>query len=202
MFDSPVGIDKDGGWVLARQHCPACERLFLILKNGPANPGDKFTGLFAVWKEMLVYPRASGRPCPAEVPKELAADYTEACLVLADSPKAAAALGRRCLQHLLRETATVKPGNLSDEIEQAMKTLPSQLAESIDAIRNIGNFAAHPMKSQKSGEIIDVQPGEAEWTLDVLEALFDYYFVQPALLQKKRDALNAKLKAAGKPAMK
>jgi hypothetical protein len=47
-----------------------------------------------------------------------------------------------------------------------------------------------------------VEPGEAEWNLDVIESLFDFYFTQPALLKKKRDALNTKLKAAGKPEMK
>jgi hypothetical protein len=74
--------------------------------------------------------------------------------------------------------------------------------ESLDAVRNIGNFAAHPIKSTASGEVIDVEPGEAEWNLDVLESLFDFYFVQPAALRKKQDALNAKLKEAGKPEMK
>jgi hypothetical protein len=33
----------------------------------------------------------------------------------------------------------------------------------LDAIRTIGNFAAHPIKSTSSGEIVDVEPGEAEW---------------------------------------
>lgn len=49
---------------------------------------------------------------------------------------------------------------------------------------------------------MEVEPGEAEWLLDVLEGLFDFYFVQPANAQRKRDALNEKLKAAGKPGMK
>ena len=80
--------------------------------------------------------------------------------------------------------------------------LPSDLSESIDAIRNVGNFAAHPMKSQHSGEILDVLPGEAEWTIDVLEELFDFYFVRPTQRQKKREALDQKLKEAGKPTMK
>ncbi len=31
-----------------------------------------------------------------------------------------------------------------------------------------------------------VEVGEADWNLDVLEALFDVYFVQPAALQKKK----------------
>jgi hypothetical protein len=38
--------------------------------------------------------------------------------------------------------------------------------------------------------------------LDVLESLFDFYFVQPALLAAKKAALNDKLKSAGKPTLK
>jgi hypothetical protein len=79
---------------------------------------------------------------------------------------------------------------------------PSHLAEAIDAVRNIGNFAAHPLKSQSTGEILPVEPEEAEWNLDVLESLFDFYFVQPAILAKKCDALNIKLSDAGKKPMK
>jgi hypothetical protein len=36
----------------------------------------------------------------------------------------------------------------------------------IDAIRNVGNFAAHPLKSTNTGLILDVEPSEAEWPLD------------------------------------
>jgi len=155
--------------------------------------------------ETLFFPKQISRsPLPTDVPEEFAADYKEACLTLRDSPKASAALSRRCLQHILREKANISHGNLANEIQQAIdsKQLPSFLSESIDAIRNIGNFAAHPLKSTSSGEVVPVESGEAEWNLDVIESLFDFYFVQPALLQKKRDALNQKLKAAGKPEMK
>jgi hypothetical protein len=96
----------------------------------------------------------------------------------------------------------VKPSDLGQEIGDVMKTLPTYLADSIDAIRNIGNFAAHPNKSTNTNEIVDVEPGEAEWCLDVLEGLFDFYFVQPAQLQRKRAALDQKLTDAGKPPMK
>jgi hypothetical protein len=125
-------------------------------------------------------------------------------LILWDSPKASAALSRRCLQNILREKANVKKSDLNNEIDQVIdsKQLPSHLSESIDAIRNIGNFAAHPIKCTNTGEIMDVEPGEAEWTLDVLEGLFDFYFVQPGLHAKKKEALNKKLQEAGKPPMK
>lgn len=100
--------------------------------------------------------------------------------------------------------AKVKPQDLSKEIDEILssKQLPTYLAEAVDAVRNIGNFAAHPIKSKSTGEIVDVEPGEAEWLLDLLEGLFDFYFIQPAELQRKREALNQKLADAGKPSMK
>jgi hypothetical protein len=159
-------------------------------------------GLFA---SRIVHPKTTTRkPLSHEVPSDFSDDYKEACLVLADSEKASAALSRRCLQHLLRSKAGVKPSDLASEIQEALdsKQLPSHLADAIDAVRNIGNFAAHPIKSKQSGEIVEVEPGEAEWCLDTLEGLFDFYFVQPALLKKKRNDLNAKLAAAGKPPVK
>ena len=124
--------------------------------------------------------------------------------MLSDSPKASAALSRRCLQNLLRQAVKLKPGKLADEIQHVIDhgKLPSSLAESIDAIRRIGNFAAHPTKTQRSGEIMPVEPGEAEWNLDVLESLFDFYFVQPEAIRKKREALNQRLKVADKPPKK
>lgn len=134
----------------------------------------------------------------------MADDYNEACLVLGDSPKASAALSRRCLQHLLRDHAKVKPSNLVSEIEEFTKQpgIPSHLVEVVDAVRNIGNFAAHPMKTTSTGEVLPVEPGEAEWNLESLEALLDFFFVQPALMKRKRDELNKKLKSAGKPPVK
>ena len=69
-------------------------------------------------------------------------------------------------------------------------------------MRAIGNFGAHPIKSKHTGEVMPVAPGEAEWNLDVLEALFDFYFVQPALLAAKKAALDKKLAEAGKPSIR
>lgn len=47
-------------------------------------------------------------------------------------------------------------------------------------------------------EIIDVEDGEAEFCLDVLDAIFDHFYVKPAEAARLRDALNAKLASAGK----
>lgn len=105
---------------------------------------------------------------------------------------------------MIREEAGIKKTNLSLEIDELIKNggLPSRINEAVDSIRVIGNFAAHPIKYENTGEIVDVEPGEAEWNLDVLDMLFDYYFVQPEILKTRRDALNTKLAAAGKPPLK
>ena len=199
-----IGNDADNGWAISRFDCPACNRMNLFLVNCLIDWG-RVTSIVEVLSSVPIRPRGSNRvPCPPEVPTHLAEDYTEACLVLPESPKASAALSRRCLQGLLREAAKVRHGNLADEIQEVIDKghLPSHLIGIIDAIRQIGNFAAHPLKSKSTGEILPVEPQEAEWNLDVLEALFDFYYVQPVTIAKKRAELNVKLKEAGKPLMK
>jgi hypothetical protein len=199
------GQDIDGNWYIDVQTCPACHRFVMQLFSKKILVAQGTRSLGAEWVRYLIRPKTAARPAPSpHVPVEFAKDYMEASLVFDDSPQASAALGRRCLQHLLREKAGVKQADLAKEIDQVLSSgqLPSNLAEAIDAIRIIGNFAAHPIKSTNSGEVLPVEQGEAEWTLDVLEGLFDFYFVQPALLSQKRAALNAKLAAAGKPPVK
>jgi len=192
-----IGSDVDGQWIVTREQCPECNKYIielLLYRRGSDLP-----------KRIQAYPKGASRsPISTDVPIEFSDDYKEACLVFSDSPKASSALSRRCLQNVLREKAGVTKGNLANEIQQVLdsKQLPSHLSDAIDAIRNIGNFAAHPIKSTNTGEVVDVEPGEAEWLLDVLEGLFDFYFIQPAILQKKRDELDKKLNEVGKPPMK
>jgi hypothetical protein len=193
-----LGADKDGFWKSNWQKCPSCGKFIIYLNRYHNDRGGLIDGF-------LAYPKTISRtPLSSDVPGEFAKDYKEACSVIADSPKASAALSRRCLQNILREKAKVKPQDLSKEIDEVLlsKQLPSYLAEGIDAVRNIGNFAAHPMKSTNTGEVVDVEPGEAEWLLDLLEGLFDFYFISPAELQRKKGELNKKLADAGKPPMK
>jgi hypothetical protein len=130
---------------------------------------------------------------PPEVIELFSSDYREACLVLSDSPKASAALSRRCLQLLLREKLGVKPDKLYDEIEAVLSKVPSYLADALHEVRKLGNLAAHPAKNEHTGEIVEVEPGEAEWLLETLEGLFDFLFVQPARLAARKAALAAKL---------
>jgi hypothetical protein len=201
--DEPIGEIEDEdpfGWWAGFQYCPACERPIIWLWE--ARQDDN--GELEKKAEYRVYPRNSVRPLPPQVPNPYRQEFEEACAVFHDSPKASAALSRRCLQTLLREKANTKAKDLAEQIQEVLdsKALPSHLSKSIDAVRHIGNFAAHPLKSKETGLIVDVEPGEAEWQLDTLEGLFDFYIVQPQIIEEKRVALDKKLKAIGKPALK
>ncbi len=179
-------------WSTLHQTCPECLQSIILVEGGDTRE---------FFRTYAAYPRASSRPVPTEVPDPYRQDFTEACAVLSESPKASAALSRRCVQAILRDKAGTTKKDLHDQIEEVILSgkVPSHIADNLHAVRNIGNFAAHPAKSTSSGEIIDVEPGEAEWNLDVLEFLFDFYFVQPALSKRRRAELNKKLKEAGKP---
>jgi hypothetical protein len=155
--------------------------------------------------DRLFWPEAVNRPVPPEVESEaaeLASDFREAVAVFPRSRKASAALSRRCLQLVLSTKGGARARDLADQIEEVLPKLPSELAKNVDAIRQVGNFAAHPVKSTSSGEIAEVEEGEAEWLLEVLEELFDHYYVQPARAAARREALNVKLRDLKKPELK
>ncbi|MDP2293956.1 MAG: DUF4145 domain-containing protein [Pseudolabrys sp.] len=141
------------------------------------------------------------------MPKDIASDYVEAAQVLPISAKASAALARRCLQSVLRGEGYAQ-NDLSQQIDAALaeqdmrKALPSGVHSIVDAIRNFGNFSAHRITDRTTLQLIDVEPHEAEYCLDILDAVFDHYYVRPAHAKRMKDALNAKLAAAKKPAAK
>ena len=187
---SPVIVNTKNDRVrLDIAECPSCHRPIISMERES--------------KIRSLYPLGSARPLvPSEVPSHIAEDYSEACLVLPFSPKASAALSRRCLQAVLREAGGSNKNNLVGQIEEVFPKLPSHLQESLDAVRSIGNLATHPTKSTSTGTIVEVKLGEAEWNLDTLEALFDFYYVQPAKTKQKRKELDEKLKDAGKRPLK
>ena len=197
---------EEVAWSVFAQICPECEEPIIDLVKGAPyyRNGHEFAGVDTEeenFTETRIWPVNARRSCPEEVPDDLRRDFLEASVVCGISPQASAALSRRCLQHLLREYAKVKETDLSKEIREVIgrHILPSDLEQQLDAVRNIGNFAAHAQKDRATGEILPVEPHEAEWNLDVLEELFDFYFVRPGRIRLKAEKLNQKLSAAGKP---
>lgn len=172
--------------------CPACEKFICEFNDSQT--------------KFYIVPRHSLRsPPPSEVPQVIAADYIEAATVLPYSPKASAALSRRCLQNIL--TAHGYQGrDLMKQVaafineSDPAKVAPQSLRDTVDAIRNFGNFSAHPIDDKTTLQILDVEEHEAEWCLDILDEMFEHFYVRPAQAVARKAALNAKLGAAGKPA--
>ena len=53
-------------------------------------------------------------------------------------------------------------------------------------------FVLKERKDKATGEIIGVNDGEAEFMLEILELLFDYYYVQSAKAVTMKDRWNEK----------
>lgn len=191
-------------WVCRVAVCPSCmEPVIEISKLRPVEHGYTRRE-----NRRIVHPRSPTRShIDAAVPESFRADYTEACQVLEASAKASAALSRRVLQGVLTDQG-YNCSNLAEQIDSVLaesdpkKRLPGHFQDTIDAVRHFGNFAAHPITELTSLQIIDVEPEEAEWCLEIIEALFDHYYVTPARAQDRLEQLNQKLAQAGRPKAK
>ncbi|MGO9120512.1 MAG: DUF4145 domain-containing protein [Desulfomonilaceae bacterium] len=201
------GLHKQWGYDVAHGFCPECGQLIVLIRHGTywvhEDAGETFLELYPKQEE-VIYPRRRTKPLSSDVPARYRNDFNEAFACLDVSPKASAAVSRRVLQDVLKNHYGISAGSLASQIGAfiARPDVPSYLAEQVDAVRNIGNFAAHPLKSTRTGEVLDVEPGEAEWLIGTLEALFDFTFVQPERLKRQRAQLNEKLCEAGKPPLK
>lgn len=197
-----IGVSEEG-WeiVLEWYACPSCGRHVVLMS---------FYDEFIVGKQgrtkrvlvdqNIIEPPGVSRVIPEETPKDVRKDFIAACKVLSLSPEASAALSRRCLQTILNNHLGIERVNLSEEIDEAIRTskISGPAADALHNIRIVGNFAAHPKKSQVTGEIMDVEPGEAEGNLSALEMVIDYCFVQPRRLAEMDDMVKKKKEEARK----
>lgn len=197
---SQLGRDPEAHWEMSVVTCPACDRIIITLyKHDLVAPIPGLTG----WTHkdepsatIVVHPRYAARPISPKVPAGYAKDFNEAAAVLTDSPNASAALSRRCLQKLIREQEGIKGKTLNDEIDELLHKdeLPSYIALDLHTIRRAGNVATHPMMNPETGIVADVEPWEADYLLNILENLFDHYFVKPDEALVKRERIAAKYK--------
>lgn len=190
--DSLLTSPGEGAQISVRSTlCPGCGKLtFRITRSVDGEV-----------EEYIAYPRnATGRTAPVEVPEPLRVDYAEAVAILDRSPQASAALARRIVQQVLTEQGGYARGSLARQIDAFAEDerTPSALRDNLHYLREIGNFAAHPIKSERTGEILPVEPHEAEWALEVVDGLFDYYFVAPSRNEARRREFEERRADAGR----
>ena len=190
-------------WMYRTAICSKCKDI--IIEIAPVSSDAPHNEL-QDWR--MVYPIGASRwPMVPEIPADIANDYIEASSVLPLSPKASAALSRRCLQNILHAVG-YKARDLAAEIDLLLneqdpkKAIPQRLRDTIDGIRNFGNFGAHPINDKTALQIIEVEDHEAVWCLEILEECFEHFYVGPAVVAARKADLDAKLAAAGKPPSK
>ena len=143
-------------------------------------------------------PESSAKPQPDYIPSSIREDYLEACLIRDLSPKASATLSRRCLQGMIRDFTGISRKTLNQEIVDLRKLVDegsapagvsSESVVAIDHVRTVGNIGAH-MESDVT-HIIPVEAGEAQLLIDLIESLFDEWYVERDTRAKRFAALAA-----------
>lgn len=184
-----LGEDQEGTWQVSSCRCPACDRLIVDI-------GTKDGRTYPVWP-------ASSRPRLSEdVPADLAVEYHTAARILADSPEASAAISRRLLHRFLASYAGAGGGGLADQVRRAAASeeMPPYLRDALRTLSRVAGLDSDGNKSLHPEALTAPGPGEPEWLLDVLQSLFELYFVQPAHMRRKLDALEERIGSSDAPA--
>ena len=73
--------------------------------------------------------------------------------------------------------------------------------ENLHHLREIADFSAHTQTDEQQ-ERLEVEPEEAEFTLNVVERRIDYFIVAPEKDRKLREGMDAKIEKAGRGPIK
>lgn len=142
-------------------------------------------------------PESSAKPQPDFIPKPIVENYNQACRIRDLSANASAAMSRRCLQGMIRDFCKIAKGTLAKEIEtlkvqveqgKGPKGVNNDTLDAIDHVRRIGRIGAHMEKDINL--IIDVEPDEAQALINLIELLFEEWYVAKHEREKKLEKLG------------
>lgn len=146
-------------------YCPTCDNVSFVAEGRKNLQGHKIP----------LYPNCLAKQFPNYIPIAIRQDYEEAYAIVGLSPKASATLSRRCLQGMIRNFWNISKKNLYEEINALQGMVPDSQWKAIDAVRSIGNIAAHMEKDINT--IIDVEPYEAEQLIKLIELLIEKWYI-------------------------
>lgn len=186
----------DVGFGISAITCPneECQKLLLVaqLTNAYEQYGNwKKSSVIKTWR---LLPESEAKVLPDYIPGAIMEDYYEACRIRDLSPKASATLARRCLQGMIRDFWGISKATLFDEIKELETKVETDVWESINAVREVGNIGAHMKKDINI--IVDVEPEEAQLLIGLIEQLVDDWYVvredRKSRAQKLKDLAESK----------
>jgi hypothetical protein len=195
------GVTLGAGSLVSIDHMacanPACRELIIrVHENTNVPPGYQLETSTRTW---IARPKSASRPIDPLVPDPFRTDYLEAAAILEPSPRMSAALARRIVFDLLEGYAGIKEYTLKAGLDKfvADTAHPQRIRDNLQHLREIGDFGAHTQKDE-ADVILDVSREDAEWTLDLIDRLFEYFIVEPEKDKRLRRAWDQKLSDAGR----
>jgi len=134
-----------------------------------------------------IYPKPLSACLPHDLmPQSLQGDFEEARRVVTDSPRAAAAMLRLCVQKLCNEL-DVDSRDINKGIgELVKKGLPVPIQQAMDVVRVIGNESVHP------GELdLNDDQETAHRLFELVNIVIETMIAQPARIQSMYNSLPA-----------
>lgn len=185
----------DVGFFIQAITCPntECSKLWLRAELCRAYYSAGQYKKSTVIQSWQLLPESEAKVLPDYIPQPIQQDYYEACRIRDLSSKASATLARRCLQGMIRDFWGIKKARLKDEVDELEEKVDSDVWASIDAVRSVGNIGAHMEKDINI--IVDVEPGEAQLLIGLIEQLVDDWYVARESRRKRTEELK-KLAAA------
>ena len=152
------------------------------------------SGAIPIWEKTLQPDIPNAMALPEYIPESLRKDYYEAYKIIELSPKSSATLTRRCLQGMIRDFWSIKKSRLVDEIEELEKNskIDEEAKRILDIIRKIGNKGAHLEKDVNL--IIDIKKEDAKILLNLLEELFQNWYIAKHEKEERLKKLEDKFK--------
>jgi hypothetical protein len=154
---------------------PSCRGLEVSLAVAKVKHAIRSSSVEKPFFNCRVIPSSSAKQFPDYIPQQILSDYQEAHLISELSPKASATLSRRCLQGMIRDFWGISRSRLIDEIRELEQHIDKETWQAIDAVRSIGNIGAH--MERDIDKIIDVDPGEALFLLQLIEMLIQEWYI-------------------------
>lgn len=146
-----------------------CQLFDAVSQNGQLKASK------TIIEEWQLMPASTAEVFPDYIPEPIRKDYEESCRIRDLSPKASATLARRCLQGMIRDFHKITRNRLFDEIAALKGVVDDTTWMGIDAVRQVGNIGTH--MQQDINVIVDVDPGEAQLLIGLIERLLKEWYV-------------------------